>query len=41
MGRIELFDSVPENFTYDRNEALKDFEMAENMLKVWEGRHHG
>ena len=36
MGKIELFDGVPENFTYDRNEAIKDFEMVENMLKAWE-----
>ena len=41
MGKIEFFDTVPENFTYDRNEALKDFEMVENMLKAWEGRCHG
>ena len=36
MGRIELFDEVPENFTYDRSEAIKDFSMVENMLKTWE-----
>lgn len=36
MGKIELFDGVPENFTYDRNEAISDFEMVENMLKAWE-----
>ena len=36
MEKIELFDSVPENFTYDRKEALSDFEIATNMLKAWE-----
>lgn len=36
MGKIELFDGVPENFTYDRNEAISDFEMVENMVKAWE-----
>ena len=36
MERIELFDEVPENFTYDREDAKKDFKMAENMLKAWE-----
>ena len=36
MEKIELFDDVPENFTYDREDALKDFEMAKNMLKAWE-----
>ena len=36
MGKIELFDSVPENFTYDRSEALRDYETVENMLKAWE-----
>lgn len=36
MGKIDLFDGVPENFTYDRNEAIKDFGMVENMLKAWE-----
>ncbi len=36
MERIELFDRVPENFTYDRNEATKDYETVTNMLKAWE-----
>ena len=36
MERIEMFDEVPENFTYDREDAKKDFKMAENMLKAWE-----
>ena len=38
MEKIELFDTVPENFTYDKGEALKDYEMVENMLKAWEIR---
>ncbi len=39
MGKIELFDSVPENFTYDREDAINDFRMAGNMLKAWEGEY--
>lgn len=35
MVRQKL-DEVPENFTYDREDAVNDFEMAENMLKAWE-----
>ena len=38
MEKIELFDTVPENFTYDKGEALKDYEMVENMLNAWEIR---
>ena len=36
MEKIELFDDVPENFTYDRDDAIKDYEMAKNMLNAWE-----
>ncbi len=36
MEKIELFDSVPENFTYDREDALVDLKMALNILKAWE-----
>ncbi|MBR6359047.1 MAG: NUDIX domain-containing protein [Lachnospiraceae bacterium] len=36
MERIELVDTVPENFTYDREDALKDLEMAKKMLDAWE-----
>lgn len=37
MGRIELFDSVPENYTYDRAEELRDLETVERMLRAYEG----
>ena len=36
MEKIEFFDDVPENFTYDREDAINDFRMAGNMLKAWE-----
>ena len=26
MERIELFDEVPENFTYDREEEIRDLD---------------
>lgn len=35
MGRIELFDSVPENYTYDREEEEKDLEIIERMLGAY------
>lgn len=35
MGRIELFDSVPDNYTYDREEEKKDLEMIEKMLRAY------
>lgn len=37
MERIELFDSVPENYTYDRAEEMRDLEMVERMLKAFAG----
>lgn len=36
MGKIELFDTVPENFTYDREELLKDYETTERILRAYE-----
>lgn len=39
MEKIELFDSVPEVFTYDREEEKKDLETAERVLKAYEGRY--
>ncbi|WP_155830958.1 hypothetical protein [Butyrivibrio sp. MB2005] len=36
LENIELFDSVPENFTYDRKDALVDLKMALDILKAWE-----
>jgi 8-oxo-dGTP diphosphatase len=36
MEKIELFDSVPENFTYDREDAIIDLQMALNILNAWE-----
>lgn len=35
MGRIELFESVPENYTYDREEEKRDIETIEKMLKAY------
>lgn len=37
MERIELFDSVPENYTYDRAEEMRDLEMVEKMLRAYDG----
>lgn len=34
MDRIELFDTVPENYTYNREDELKDIEKIEKMLRV-------
>lgn len=36
MDRIELFDSVPENYTYNREEEKNDLEKIEKMLKAYE-----
>lgn len=35
MGRIELFDAVPDNYTYDREEEKKDLETIERMLRTY------
>ena len=32
MGRIEMFDTVPDNYTYDREEALRDLVRAQAIL---------
>lgn len=37
MERIELFDSVPENYTYDRAEEARDLEVVEKMLRAYDG----
>lgn len=34
MGRIELLESVPENYTYDREEEKRDIETIEKMLEA-------
>ena len=38
MERIELFDTVPDNYTYDRDEEMQDLEMVEKMLRAYDGR---
>lgn len=35
MGKIELFETVPENFTYNREEALQEYEKVEKILKAY------
>lgn len=35
MERIELFDTVPENYTYDRDEEKRDLEIIERMLRAY------
>lgn len=35
MERIEFFDTVPENYTYNRDDELKDIEKVEKMLKAY------
>ena len=32
MSRVELFETVPENYTYDRDEEAKDHERIKDML---------
>lgn len=36
MGKIELFDTVPDNYTYDKDEETQDIEKIEKMLKAYE-----
>lgn len=36
MDRIELFDTVPENYTYSREEEIKDIETISKMLAAYE-----
>lgn len=35
MDHIELFDTVPENYTYNRENELADIEKVEKMLKAY------
>lgn len=35
MDKIELFDTVPENYTYNREEEAADIEKVEKMLKAY------
>lgn len=35
MDRIELFDEVPDNYTYDREEAIRDLINIEKMWKAY------
>lgn len=37
MDHIELFDSVPKNYTYDRTEEMRDLETIDKMLRAYEG----
>lgn len=36
MAKIELFDTVPDNYTYSREEELKDLETIKRILKAYE-----
>ena len=36
MGKIELFDTVPENYTYNRDEEIKNLARVDRMLKAYE-----
>ena len=35
MSRVELFESVPENYTYDTAEEARDLERIEDMLRAY------
>ena len=35
MERIEFFDTVPENYTYDREDELRDIQYIEKMLRAY------
>lgn len=35
MERIELFDTVPENYTYNREKELLDIDLVERALKAY------
>ena len=35
MGKIELFDTVPDNYTYDKNEEVQDLKRIEKILKAY------
>ena len=36
MGRIEFFDTVPENYTYNRADEIKDLANVDKMLQAYE-----
>lgn len=36
MDRIELFDTVPENYTYNRADEIKDLANIDKMLQAYE-----
>ena len=36
MDRIELFDTVPENYTYDRADEIRDLANINKMLQAYE-----
>lgn len=36
MGHIELFESVPENYTYDSEEEARDLERIGSILQAFE-----
>ena len=36
MGRVELFDTLPDNYTYDREEGLQDLVRAQAILDAAE-----
>lgn len=36
MEKIELFDSSPDNYTYDREDDLKNLDIVEKMLNAYE-----
>lgn len=35
MDRIELFDNVPDNYTYNREEEIRDLFMVERIWKTY------
>ncbi len=35
MERIEFFDTVPESYTYDREDELRDIQYIEKMLRAY------
>lgn len=36
MEKTELFGTIPENYTYDREEAVRELELAQRILKARE-----
>ena len=35
MDRIELFDTIPENYTYDRADEIKDLANVDKLLQAY------